>query len=218
MVAGQTMVASDGYEVALFPMPYLRMSQDEGGDYSHIGTYNIDLLGWNSDGRVYQAPIYAPCTMKVVARWLTYNAGNRVVFESVEKVHLPNGQLDYLCISFAHDSNPPYTTIGQTVSQGQLCYHTGQYGIASGDHVHTCVGQGHYQGFTTRPPENHEDLTNRIHYWEGVFVNDTVISQGYGHNWIEWTGPTPPHPTPYHSELRFPWVLYARKLRERRIK
>ena len=72
MVAGQTLVASDGYEVALFPMPYLRMSQDEGGDYSHIGTYNIDLLGWDSNGRVYQAPIYAPCTMKVVARWLTY--------------------------------------------------------------------------------------------------------------------------------------------------
>ena len=122
-----------------------------------------------------------------------------------------------MCISFAHDSNPPYTTIGQTVSQGQLCYHTGQYGVASGDHVHTCVGQGHYQGFTTRPPENHEDLTNRIHYWDGVFVNDTVISQGYGHDWRTWTGPTPPHPTPYHSESRFPWVLYARKLRDRRI-
>lgn len=217
MQAGQRLVASDGYEVALFPLPYLYMSQDEGGDYSHVGTYNIDFLGYGPNGRIYQAPIYAPCTMKVVARWLTYNAGNRVVFESVNKVHLPNGQLDYLCISFAHDSNPPYTTIGDVVQQGQICYRTGQYGQVSGDHVHSCIGQGHYEGFTTRPG-GHEDLTNRIHYWLGVYVNDTTIVQGYGHNWIEWTGPTPPHPTPYHSESHFPWVLYARKLRERRIK
>lgn len=217
MQAGQRLVASDGYEVALFPLPYLYMSQDEGGDYSHVGTYNIDFLGYGPNGRIYQAPIYAPCTMKVVARWLTYNAGNRVVFESVNKVHLPNGQLDYLTISFAHDSNPPYTTIGDVVQQGQICYRTGQYGRVTGDHVHTCIGQGRYEGFTTRPG-GHEDLTNRIHYWLGVYVNDTTIVQGYGHNWIEWTGPTPPHPTPYHSESHFPWVLYARKLRERRIK
>ena len=90
MLAGQTMVASDGYEVALFPMPYLRMSQDEGGDYSHVGTYNIDLLGWDSNGRVYQAPIYAPCTMKVVEYWSSYAWGHQVAFESVNKVHLEN--------------------------------------------------------------------------------------------------------------------------------
>ena len=128
MVAGERLVANDGYEVCLFPMPYLRMSQDEGGDYSHQGTYNIDLLGWDANGRVYQAPMYAPCTMKIVAVWMTYNAGNRVVWESVDKVHLPNGALDYFCISVAHDNNPPYTTIGTTVSQGVVFYHTGTYG------------------------------------------------------------------------------------------
>ena len=66
MRAGETLVANDGYEVALFPLPYLYMSQDEGGDYSHEGTYNIDFLGYSSSGRVYDAPIYAPCTCKVV--------------------------------------------------------------------------------------------------------------------------------------------------------
>ena len=45
MIANQTLVAPDGYEVALFPMPYLYMTQDEGGDYSHLGTYNIDCVG-----------------------------------------------------------------------------------------------------------------------------------------------------------------------------
>ena len=49
MRAGQRLVAQDGYEVALFPLPYLNMSQDEGGDYSHTGTYNIDFLGWQME-------------------------------------------------------------------------------------------------------------------------------------------------------------------------
>ena len=213
MQAGQRLVASDGYEVALFPMPYLRMSQDEGGDYSHQGTYNIDLLGWNANGRVYQAPVYAPCTMKVVAYWDTYAGGHQVFFESTRPVHLANGQLDYLTIYFAHAQTPPYTTIGQVVNQGQICYYTGTYGNVTGDHTHTCAGQGHYQGVTQRPT-GHYDLTNRIHYWDALYVNDTIISQGFGHNWRTWSGPTPPPPTP--SREKFPWVLYARKLREGR--
>ena len=213
MTAGERLIAQDGYEVALFPLPYLYMSQDEGGDYSHIGTYNIDFLGWDSNGRVYQAPIYAPCTMKVVYTGLSYAGGNQVIFESVNPVHLANGQLDYLTIGFAHDSNPPYTTIGDIVQQGQLCYHTGTYGNVTGDHVHSCCGQGHYQGQTQRPPDNHWDLTNRMHYYDAVYVNDTTIIDGNNYNWKTWSGPTP---TPTPSFGKFPWVLYARKLREGR--
>lgn len=215
MIANQTLVAPDGYEVALFPMPYLNMSQDEGGDYSHQGTYNIDLLGWGASGRIYQAPLYAPCTMKVVVYNSGYDWGNTVVFESVNRVHLPNGRLDYFCLSVGHDINPPVTTVGSVVSQGTLCYHTGSYGNVTGDHVHLCVGQGHYQGFTRRDSGNY-DLTNRIHSWDGMFVNDTVIVQGYNHSWRIYTAP--PSPTPYKSYKRkkFPWVLYANKLRKQR--
>ncbi len=186
MRANQRLVASDGYEVALFPLEYLNMSQDEGADYSHQGTYNIDLLGWDSNGRKYSCPVYAPCTMKVVDFWNSYGGGNNVVYESVNKVHLPNGQLDYLTIAFGHDPNPPHTTIGEVVQQGSICYHTGTYGNVTGDHTHTCIGQGHYQGYTTRS-SGHQDLTNRIHYWEGVYVNDTSIINGYSHNWNTWT-------------------------------
>lgn len=211
MIANQTLIAEDGYEVALFPMPYLYMTQDEGGDYSHQGTYNIDFIGYNASGVVYNAPIYAPCTMKVVSTTLTYAGGNNVTFESVDKVHLPNGALDYLCIEFSHDNNPPITTIGQVVNQGQLCYHTGTYGNVTGDHVHTCVGQGHYQGITERTSGNW-DLTNRIHYWDGVFVNDTIIREGYGHDWKIWDGPVPT----LTIRNKFPWAVYANRLRLKR--
>lgn len=216
MIANETKVADDGYEVALFPMPYLYMSQDEGGDYSHQGTYNIDLLGWGANGRIYQAPLYAPCNMRLVDYKAGTDWGNTCVFESTSIVHLPNGSIDWLCMAVGHDSNPPYTSVGSTVNQGHLCYHTGTYGHVTGDHVHLCLGQGHYQGFTQRNTGNY-DLTNRIHAWDGVYVDDTVISQGYGHNWRTWGGTPPVPPTPVHyGETHFPWAVYARLLNTRR--
>lgn len=213
MVAGQTLVADDGHEVALFPLPYLYMSQDEGGDYSHQGTYNIDLLGYGPNGRILNAPMYAPCTMKLLYFWTAYANGNMQVWESTNTVHLPNGALDYLTLMVAHANNPPVTTVGSIVNQGDHFYNTGTYGQVTGDHCHTCIGQGHYAGFTQRPPANHEDLTNRIHYWDGVYVNDTVVVQGYNHDWREWEGPTP---SGEDILKKFPWVLYARKLRGER--
>lgn len=210
MLAHQTMVADDGYEVALFPLEYLVMSQDEGGDYSHAGTYNIDFLGWNSSGRVLECPIYAPCTMKVVAYWNSYEGAHQVTFQSVRKVHLADGTLDYLTIAFAHCTSPPYTTIGTIVNQGEICYYTGTYGQVTGDHTHSCCGKGQYSGYTQRSTGNY-DLTNRIHYWNAVYVNDTTIREGYGHNWVEYHGGL------YNGKKhKFPWVLYARRLRQRR--
>lgn len=129
MRAGQTMVAMDGYQVALFPLEYMNISQGEmmPSGWTHYNTYNIDFLGWDANGRVYGCPIYAPCDLKVVALW-DYNGSHTVTFESVNKVHLANGGLDYLTIEFTHANNPPYHTIGDTVAQGVVCYYTGTYG------------------------------------------------------------------------------------------
>jgi murein DD-endopeptidase MepM/ murein hydrolase activator NlpD len=204
MIANETLVASDGYEVALFPMPYLYMTQDEGGDYSHQGTYNIDLVGYNGSSVIAQAPIYAPVSMKVISYHPGDTGGNAVIFESLDRVHLPNGSLDYMTIMFMHCSTPPYTTVGQTVQQGELCYRTGTYGQVTGDHVHTCVGQGQGGYFVQRASGNW-DLSNRIHYWEGVYVNDTTIIVGYDHNWQIWDGqPIIPEEK---KKKGFPWSV-----------
>lgn len=212
MIAGQRLVAQDGYEVALFPMPYLYMTQYEDGNYSHAGTYNLDFVGYNGNSVVYRAPLYAPCTMKVISYSSGTVGGNAVIFESVNKVHFADGTLDYMTLMFMHDNSPPYTSIGQTVAQGQLCYRTGTYGYVTGDHVHSCLGRGQGGHFVQRPSGNY-DLSNRIHYWNGVFVNDTTIIQGYGHNWVTYHGGvTPPTPTK-KVQKNFPWVLYARRLR-----
>ena len=213
MYAGERLVANDGYEVALFPMPYLRMSQDEGGDFSHQGTYNIDLLGWSASGRVYDAPIYAPCSCHVVYRENSYNSGNIRVFQSNNMVHTPAG-LQYIHFYFCHDENPPASSVGQSFTQGDLISHTGTYGQVTGDHTHTCMGYGQWvswsHNITTRST-GHQDLTYRLHYWDAVYVNDTIISQGYGHNWQTWTEPIPPPVPTYDS--KFPWYIYNRKRR-----
>lgn len=202
MLPLQRMIASDGYEVALFPFEYMYMTQDEGGDTSHAGTYNIDFQGWGSNGRIYKCPYYAPCTLKCVNT--TFDTSNHnIVFESVNKVHLADGTLDYLTIAFGHDDEVPYQ-VGDIIPQGNLLGHTGTYGNVTGDHTHSCCGKGTYQGYTQRLSGNY-DLTNRIHYWNAVYVNNTVIVEGYNHNWQEYQGGI----TPYASaKSKFNWVLF----------
>ena len=185
MIAHERLIAPDGYEVALFPFEYLYMSQDEGGDYSHAGTYNIDFLGWGSNGRVYQCPFYAPCELECVDIWDS-NSNTRV-YQSTNMVHLANGDLDYLTIMFSHDDNPPHS-VGSIIRQGELLGHTGTTGYVTGDHTHTCCGKGTYQGFTERQQGNW-DLTNRIHYWDALYVNNTIIVEGYNHPWEVYSEP-----------------------------
>ena len=219
MLAGQTMRASDGYEVALFPLEYMYITQGEmmPSGWSHYNVYNMDFEGYGPNGRVYTCPLYAPFTMKVVALW-DYNGSHTVTFESVDKVHFADGSLDYMTIEFTHCVNPPYHTIGQVINQGQLCYYTGTFGNGQsgyyGDHVHICAGKGHYDGYTQRTG-GHYDLTNRWHLYDSLYINDTVISyDSHNYPWQTYTGPTPPTPTPT-IRSKFPWVLYARKFRER---
>ena len=216
MIAGQRLVASDGYEVALFPMPYMYISQGEmmpTTNWSHYNTYNMDFQGWGANGRILQAPLYAPVTCEVVSLW-DYNGSHTVTFESVDKVHFADGSFDYMTFEFTHANNPPYHTIGQRINQGDLIYYTGTYGNVTGDHVHICCGKGHYQGYTQRTG-GHYDLTNRYHMYDSLYINDTIIEyDSHDYPWKTWSGPTPP-PTPT-IKSKFPWVLYARKLREGR--
>lgn len=208
MLYHQKMKASDGLEVCLFPLTYLVMSQDEGGDYSHAGTYNVDFLGWSGNGRVYQCPFYAPCTLRCVD--IFDATANTRVYQSVNPVHLANGDIDYLTIYFAHDDNPPHN-IGDVITQGEILGHTGTTGYVTGDHTHTGAGKGTYQGFTQRATGNW-DLTNRIHYWDATYVNNTVIVEGYGHDWREYT-------SPYYFKLKhnnYKFNMFSKWLKELR--
>lgn len=211
MVAGERLIAGDGKEVMLFPLPYLYISQGENGSYSHQGTLNIDFIGWDSNGRVYNAPMYAPCSCRCVAIWDTTNNGR--VFESLDQVHCADGVLRYVTFMCYHDNNP-IASVGDVFTQGQLFAHTGTAGNVTGDHTHFNTAYGTYAGFVRVPPANQSQLVNSSHIYETCYTNDTVIVDGLGYNWHDYTGPTPPIPPVKRS--KFPWVLYARKFRAMR--
>ena len=211
MVAGQRLVADDGYEVMLFPLPYMYMSQDEGGGYSHLHTYSIDFLGWGANGRVYTCPYYAPCSCKCVQ--VSNSGGNSRCYTSLDKVHCPDGTFDYITFNCVHDNNP-ISSLNQVFQQGDLIGHTGTAGNVTGDHLHFNVAKGTYQGFYD-VGTGHYQLRNSRHIYNICYVNDTTIRQGYGHNWRVFQGGITP--TPDYRKYKFKWVLIANKLRAKRI-
>lgn len=207
MRAYQTLKADDGLEVMLFPLAYMNISQGEGGSYSHAGSKNIDFMGWNQYGRVLQCPYYAPCSLKCVA--IPDPNANARVWQSIDKVHLADGTIDYVTIMFAHDDAPP--TLNSVRTQGDLIGRTGTTGNVTGDHVHMNVAKGDYQGMEQVPPRNVWQLKNSISIYNACYVNDTVIVNGDGYNWKTWTGGVTPTPT--IKKNKFPWYIIYKKRR-----
>ena len=203
MVAGERMVASDGKEVMLFPLPYMYISQGEYESYSHGSILAMDFLGWGANGRIYQAPMYAPCSCKCVATIDANNKGR--IFESLDRVHTPDG-LQYVTFMCFHDNNP-IASVGSRFTQGDVFAHTGTAGNVTGDHTHFNTANGQYAGWSSG------QLRNSNHIYDICYVNDTVLRHDYGYNWVEYSGG---HTPVEYTKHRFPWVLYARKLREER--
>lgn len=219
MVAGQQLYTDNNVQVMLFPLPCIYISQGENGSYSHEGTLNIDFLGWNSSGRVKKMSYYAPCDCRCVMKSTSayYNCWN-----SSNQVYCADGVTRYVCWQNIHGNY--LLDVGVTLRQGQKMGVTGSYGQATGDHLHFNVANGHYAGQERVPPNNRWTLKNSLHIYNTCFINDTTIYHNLGYTWHEYQGgyvppgPGPgPGPSPTYGADRgkFPWVLYARKFRNR---
>lgn len=226
MRAGQKMYDQNGKQVALFPLEGFHISQTDYGTSSHGGGavyWATDYLGWGESGRIYRDPCYAPVDIKLIFKNQT-NA--TAVWESLEKVHLANGMIDYLTLTCYHDddlSDNTYYPVGTIKRQGEEFFKTGNGGHSTGDHLHLETGYGKYQGSTSPSSGNPEykfhitDYTNpkRLHNYDALFINDTDPIQSPEHyDWKTFQGGTPTPPTLKKSH--FPWSVYARKFRERR--
>lgn len=212
MIAGQKLTDENGYQVLLFPMNCMYITQGEHGSISH--TLAMDFVGWtNERGQLIHYPYYAPCDVKCVAK--NYNNGQAyVIWQSLNPVHLADNTIDIICFVVMHDDNPPYN-VGKILYQGDLLGHTGSSGFATGDHLHLNVARGVYVGWT-QVASGFSELTNSIHIYNAMFVNDTTLYVDYGYNWQTYEGtPKPPiPPTPFYTKGNL-WkkYIYSNKIK-----
>ena len=224
MLAGETMVGSNGKEDFLFPLEDMYLTQGSyTATYSHNGCYAMDFQGWSNGHRVYNCPYYAPFSCHIVAIW--GSTSPMIVWQSDAEVNFVDGTTDYACIGFVHDDNTPSFHVGDTRSQGQVIGHTGTYGRAAGDHVHIEAKKGTYDGYY-RNSQGVYMLRGSTWLYNLMGVNDTVLTKTWykNHNnvrvnypWKEFSDspePPGPGPVPYMGYYRkYPWfTLTSKKL------
>lgn len=228
MRAGQTLRDSNGKQVALFPLESFVISQADWETYSHVPStyYATDYLAYNLSGqRIYRADCYAPVDLRL----LWYDASYPVaVWESLEKVHLANNEIDYLTVLCYHDNdvaNGVYS-VGDIKRQGERFNRTGtmNHGQIVGDHLHLETGKGRYNlSYSTGPntPEYKYHITDyttvkRLHNYDALYINDTIprttTQYPYTYPWKTYEGGSSGGYSKYH----FKWVLYANKLRKQK--
>lgn len=207
--AGQTLVASDGHEVCLFPMDMLYITQLSGpSSLSHCCGHPIDIVG-----NTAEYPLYAPFSCHLVWSWpdgneRSYTSDNPVWYAT------PNGNgwtLGYVTVCFTHQNNPPTKT---SFKQGELIAHTGTSGNVTGDHCHLDqstlpnVGNVSY-GVTCAYGNLCYALNGSTDPTKIYFINDTNVVQTLGLNFASWEGGQPgpgPEPEP-ESKKYIPLLL-----------
>lgn len=146
MIKGQKLVAADGYEVALYPLESIRITQSYAGSTSHGGKTVKNTGLWDVTGVSGDNPkgaIYAPVTMICKAVKKGYASGNQTILQSVNKVHLGNNTIGYLIFGYGHDANLD-VEVGKIYEQGTKIGDCGSYGNVTGVHSHLIIGTGEW--------------------------------------------------------------------------
>lgn len=211
MLANHTYIGQNGKQNCMFPLEIMYLTQGEDTGSTHKGTYAMDFQGmYNASSRRYRCPYYAPCDLELVA--IAGSGSHSYAYTSLNEVNFIDGTTGYFTIVVAHD-NTSYS-VGRRVMQGQELGKTGTYGQASGDHVHIEVKKGQYEGLEQNQ-YGYWRLKNANHLYDLLGVDDTLLLVTGGYNWQDFgTPPTPPTPS-HFPKSKFPWVLYANKLRKK---
>ena len=208
MQANQRLIASDGYEVCLFPCEAMYLTQGEHYDLA------LDFRPVNAQGlRITKMPLYAPFTGTIVWNGNDHNC----ILQSNNKVHTPSG-LKYVRVLVAHQDDPP-PTVTSEFRQGFKWYETGDYGYSFGEHLHMEYALVDSTSERLWDYDN-VGLYKATHMWDSLYVNDTFLANDGNYNWRTYDGGvTPPTPSEVEKKKRgFPWYIYSRRKRiERKI-
>lgn len=202
MLAGEKFKGSNGFEVALFPCEAMYISPAR-PDPEH-DVYALDFLPYDRNGNyITGMPCYAPFSCQIKYTGNDHNC----IIESDSPVNTPSGT-KYVRVLVAHSEIEP--VLYRHYNQGDLFYTTGNYGQSSGEHLHMEVA------LVDDPSDQYWNtggigLYNGVHMWEGLYVNDTTLLRPLNYSWETYNGGN----YYYSGRGSFPWVLYARKLREK---
>lgn len=199
----EKLVAVDGLEVALFPCETLYLTPSRDPDEHDV--LALDFLPRNMGGQAITAmPCYAPFSGTIVYTGNDHN----LILESDNKVHFADGSVAYMRVLVAHSFQAP--VLNTHYNQGDEFYKTGNYGQSFGEHLHMEIAKVDDKS-TPYWNSGGIGIRNAIHMWDGYFVNNTVLLRPEDYPWKEWGG----EPTIKRKINKFPWVLYARRLRNR---
>lgn len=185
MKAGQTLRAKDGYQVLLFPLPELYITQtSSSSSFSHCCGHPFDCV---VSGQT-KATLYAPCDCHLIYEGATGN-GHPLIFQSDKPVHTPSG-LKTVVFNFTHGD---LLGNGKTYKQGKPIATTGTYGFVTGDHVHidqsfTAGATLVNSGITCSGGNVCWNLTGSVSPTAFWYVNDTKIVSTQGLTFKTFSG------------------------------
>ncbi len=178
MRAGQRLVASDGYEVALFPCEALYLTPAREPDEHDV--LALDFLPRDTNGNAITGmKCYAPFTGTIVYTGNDHNC----ILQSDRLVHAPDGTLKYMRVLVAHSYTAP--VLNTQYSQGDEFYTTGNYGMSSGEHLHmevATVDSKTAQYWNT----GGIGIYGAKHMWDMLYVNDTVLLRPENYDWVDY--------------------------------
>ena len=131
--------------VAIYPCKNMRITQGYTGSTSHLAHYKAGEWALDEGGKDTAKTewFYAPFDL-VVDR--VYTAGtNTIFFHSQEKLMLPTGKEEHVCMLVTHPNSFGNLKAGSKVSAGTKLFQEGNDG-ASGYHFHFAVGLGTFKG------------------------------------------------------------------------
>lgn len=160
----------EGEEMAIFVAESLVVTQGAFDDYSHMEQNALDI-------QPTEGMVRAPFNATVVRIDATEQACNAVWIESTSKVRYADGTYDYMTALFMHDNDISDISLGQGVAQGEYFYHSGDYGISSGKHVHVAFYKGKYNSSMKLG-------SGDVNAEDAVFLpDDTYVYDDYDLDW-----------------------------------
>lgn len=185
MRAGDTLVASDGYEVALFPCEALYLSEARDPDEHDV--LALDFLPRNTSGQAITGmKCYAPFSCKIVYTGNDHNC----ILQSDDKVHAPDGTLKYMRVLVAHSEVAP--VLNTHYNQGDEFYTTGNYGYSFGEHLHMEVATVEHKS-DQYWNDSWVGIYGAIHMWNALYVNNTELLRPEDYDWQEYEHHLPPY-------------------------